>query len=211
MEGEEYHMIFKIILVGDSFVGKTNILGKYLNNEFSEDTKATVGVEFGNKVYNFDGKIVKAQIWDTAGQERYKSITNAYFKGARGAFVVYDITKPETFQSIDKWIPDLKANGSKDISILLIGNKADLEDKRKVKREDAETKAKHYGVAFMETSALSGKGLDEAFNTMMQDVYQKCRHEFEGDGVDIGVGKNIELEDNKEELDSAQERGCCKL
>ena len=133
-DGENYDMVFKIVLIGDSFVGKSNILSKYLKNEFNEDSKATVGVEFGSKSFSIENHSIKAQIWDTAGQERYKAITNAYYKGALGAFLVYDITRKETFDSVDKWIPELKANGSKNMSILIIGNKSDLEEKRTVSK-----------------------------------------------------------------------------
>ena len=110
---ENYDVLFKIVLIGDSFVGKTNIMSKYLKNEFHEDSKATVGVEFGAKKFDIEGKSVKAQIWDTAGQERYKSITTTYYKGAKGALIVYDITRKETFDSVDRWISELVNSGDK--------------------------------------------------------------------------------------------------
>ena len=103
-----YNLIFKIVLIGDSNVGKTNILSKYLQNEFNPDSKATVGVEFGSKTININNNVIKAQIWDTAGTEKYRSITNAYYKGAKGAFVVYDISRKTSFNNIDKWLFDLK-------------------------------------------------------------------------------------------------------
>ena len=115
MEEENYERMFKVVLVGDSSVGKTNIMSKYLKNEFHEDSKATVGVEFGSKQFNIEGHPIKAQIWDTAGQERYKAITSAYYKGAKGAFVVYDITRKQSFDSVDRWINDLKAAADKTI------------------------------------------------------------------------------------------------
>ena len=126
-DDDNYDLIFKIVLIGDSGVGKTNILSRYISNEFSLNTQATVGVEFGSKIIKKGEKLIKLQIWDTAGQERYKSITSAYYKGAKGAFVVYDITKMKTFKNLDKWITELKANGNEDIYIILIGNKLDLE------------------------------------------------------------------------------------
>ena len=108
MSDEEYDIIFKVVLIGDSGVGKTNILSRYVRDEFSIETKSTVGVEFGSKIVKLNNINIKVQIWDTAGQERYKSITNAYYKGAKGAFVVYDISKKETFDNINKWIEELK-------------------------------------------------------------------------------------------------------
>ena len=118
MEDENYEMMLKVVLVGDSSVGKTNIMSKYLKNEFHEDSKATVGVEFGSKQFNIEGHSIKAQIWDTAGQERYKAITSAYYKGAKGAFVVYDITRKNTFETVNKWVSDISAAADKKIKIL---------------------------------------------------------------------------------------------
>ena len=141
---EEYDMIFKVVLIGDSGVGKSNIMSRYLKDEFSIETKTTVGVEFGAKKLELNGLSVKAQIWDTAGQERYKSITNAYYKGAKGSLLVFDITRKESFDNVDRWIAELKNNGDSDVTIVLIGNKCDLEHERQVTKEMAQEKAKQY-------------------------------------------------------------------
>ncbi len=146
MNEEDYDMIFKVVLIGDSGVGKSNLLSRYLKNEFSYDTKTTVGVEFGAKKVEIDEFKIKVQIWDTAGQERYKSITNAYYKGAKGALLVYDITKKETFENINKWVPELKQNGDKDVTIVLVGNKIDLEDERKISTEEGKRKAVEHSI-----------------------------------------------------------------
>ena len=148
IDNDNYDLIFKLVLIGDSGVGKTNILSRYINNEFSFATKSTVGVEFGSKIIMKEDKTIKLQIWDTAGQERYRSITNAYYKGAKGAFVVYDITRKDTFINVDKWIGDLKTNGNEDVFILLIGNKCDLEDKREVSSDEVAKKAEQFKIAF---------------------------------------------------------------
>ena len=153
MEKDNYDFLFKMILIGDSSVGKSNILLKYLKNEFDQSSKATVGVEFGTKTVEMNDKKIKIQIWDTAGQERYRSITSAYYKGAKGAFIVYDITRRNTFDNIDKWISDLKTNGDNNISIMLIGNKSDLNDKREVETNEGIKKSEETKIAFMETSA----------------------------------------------------------
>ena len=210
MEDENYEMMFKVVLVGDSSVGKTNIMSKYLKNEFHEDSKATVGVEFGSKQFNIEGHQIKAQIWDTAGQERYKAITSAYYKGAKGAFVVYDITRKQSFDSVDRWINELKAAADKKLSIIIIGNKCDLEDQRQVTKEQAEEKAKTNEVAFMETSALSGENLDKAFEKMMNEVFKKCHEEMssEGDLDIVGPSKDISLDKTKPNTD-AQKKKCC--
>ena len=210
MEDENYEMMFKVVLVGDSSVGKTNIMSKYLKNEFHEDSKATVGVEFGSKQFNIEGHQTKAQIWDTAGQERYKAITSAYYKGAKGAFVVYDITRKQSFDSVDRWINDLKAAADKKLSIIIIGNKCDLEDQRQVNKEQGEDKAKNYEVAFMETSAFSGENLDKAFEKMMNEVFKKCHEEMisEGDVDIVGPSKDISLDKTKPK-DEGQKKKCC--
>jgi Ras-related protein Rab-11A len=142
---DDYDMIFKVVLIGDSGVGKSNILSRYIKDEFSIDTKTTVGVEFGCKRIEINDLRIKAQIWDTAGQERYKSITNAYYKGSKGAMIVYDITRRDTFDNVDRWLSELKANADSDVTIIIIGNKSDEEKERKVSREEALAKAEHYG------------------------------------------------------------------
>ena len=209
MEEESYEMMFKVVIVGDSFVGKTNIMSKYLKNEFHEDTKATVGVEFGSKQFKIGGHNIRAQIWDTAGQERYKSITSAYYKGAKGAFVVYDITRKESFDSIDKWINDLYSSADKKLTIVVIGNKNDLEDQRIITKEQGQEKANKLNIAFMETSALTGNNLDKAFEMMMNEVYKKCHEEMLAEGeVDIFEGgQDINLAQNKGKAQS--KKSCC--
>ena len=208
MEDENYEMMFKVVLVGDSFVGKTNIMSKYLKNEFHEDSKATVGVEFGSKQFTIEGHTIKAQIWDTAGQERYKAITSAYYKGAKGAFIVYDITRKNTFESVEKWVSDVTAVADKKITIVLIGNKSDLEDQRQVTKEQAEEKSNKLEIAFLETSALSGENLEKAFEMMINEVYKKCHDEMlaEGDVDIIEGGQEINL--NKKN-DASGEKKCC--
>jgi len=173
MEDEEYSLIFKMILIGDSGVGKTNILSRYINNTFLETTKSTVGVELGTKIEEYNNTKIKIQIWDTAGQERYKSITKTYYKGAKGAFIVYDISKKDSFKNIDKWIKDLKEYGEEDAIILIIGNKCDLEDKREVTIEEVKKKAEIYKMVYCETSALNSKNINYAFKTLIKLVAEK--------------------------------------
>ena len=208
MEDENYEMMFKVVLVGDSFVGKTNIMSKYLKNEFHEDSKATVGVEFGSKQFTIDGHSVKSQIWDTAGQERYKAITSAYYKGAKGAFIVYDITRKNSFESVEKWVSDVTSVADKKITIVLIGNKSDLEDQRQVTKEEAQDKANKLEIAFMETSAFSGDNLDKAFEMMINEVYKKCHEEMLADGeLDIiQGGEDINL---AKKNTNTQKKKCC--
>jgi len=124
-------MLFKIVLVGDSGVGKTNLLTRFSKNEFSLESKTTIGVEFATKTITTEqGHVIKAQIWDTAGQDRYRAIASSYYKGAAGALVVYDITKPNSFQNVEKWLKELRDHGAEDMILMLIGNKSDLEKDR---------------------------------------------------------------------------------
>ena len=203
-EDDNYDLIFKIVLIGDSGVGKTNILSRYLTNEFSLTTQATVGVEFGSKIIKKGEKLIKLQIWDTAGQERYKSITSAYYKGSKGAFVVYDISRKNTFDNVDKWINELKNNGSEDVFIMLVGNKSDLKDQREITEEEVKKKAELYNVAFCETSALEGKNIGYAFENLINEITKKVEKEREKNGKNViknkDEGKTITLEtgnDNK--------------
>ena len=204
-ELEESEMIFKIILVGDIGVGKTNILSKYISNKFETDSKSTIGVELSTKTFNINNNKINAQIWDTAGQEKYKSLTKAYYKGALGALVIYDITQKITFENIDKWISDLKISADEKVSIILIGNKSDLEEKREVSKEDGENKAKLNGISFLETSALNGNNIEIAFKTLVKNVYNKCHNEFDTMAhVEIIRGKTIKIEEPKKER-----KKCC--
>ena len=210
-DSEEYEMMIKVILIGDSGVGKTNIMSKFLKNQFLEDSKATVGVEFGSKLFIQQGHKIKAQIWDTAGQEKYKAITSAYYKGSKGALVIYDITQKETFANIEKWINDLKCKGDPKITIIIIGNKNDLEEKRQISKEQGEEKAKSFGCAFLETSAFSGDNIEKAFEMMVKEIYDKFTSDIGGDDEEE-LDSNEKGEDLKLENvnpDNNEKKKCC--
>ena len=210
-DSEEYEMMIKVILIGDSGVGKTNIMSKFLKNQFLEDSKATVGVEFGSKLFIQQGHKIKAQIWDTAGQEKYKAITSAYYKGSKGALVIYDITQKETFANIEKWVNDLKCKGDPKITIIIIGNKNDLEEKRQISKEQGEEKAKSFGCAFLETSAFSGDNIEKAFEMMVKEIYDKFTSDIVGDDEEE-LDSNEKGEDLKLENvnpDNNEKKKCC--
>ncbi len=168
-EIEDYSI--KIVIVGDSNVGKTNILNRFVSNDFSADSRATVGVELSSKSYKINGKIIKLHLWDTAGQERFKSITSSYYKGAKGAMIVYDITNKESFLHLDKWIKEVRDNGGKNINVVICGNKSDLELKRVVSTEEGMNLAKQNDIMFFETSALNSFNIEEAFQLLIKEVY----------------------------------------
>ena len=208
-EVDEYDMMIKVILIGDSGVGKTNIMSKFLKNQFLENSKATVGVEFGSKLFIHENHKIKAQIWDTAGQEKYKAITGAYYKGSKGALVIYDITRKDTFANIEKWVNDLKTTGDPNITIIIIGNKNDLADKRQVTKEEGEEKAKSFGCAFLETSAFSGDNIDKAFVIMVKEIYEKFSSDIGGDEQLSPGGKGEDIKLDKEKATDKKKKKCC--
>uniref|UniRef100_A0A1D1ZKA7 Ras-related protein Rab11D n=1 Tax=Anthurium amnicola TaxID=1678845 RepID=A0A1D1ZKA7_9ARAE len=169
--GDKVDYVFKVVLIGDSAVGKSQILARFARNEFSLDSKATIGVEFQTRTVVIQHKSVKAQIWDTAGQERYRAVTSAYYRGALGAMLVYDITKRQTFDHIPRWLEELRSHADKNLVIMLIGNKNDLEDSRAVPTEDAKEFAQKEGLFFLETSALQATNVETAFLTVLTEVF----------------------------------------
>ena len=212
MADDEYKKIFKIILLGDSGVGKTNILTRYTKDDFSDSTKSTVGVELGTKIEEINNTKIKIQIWDTAGEERYKSITKAYYKGSKGALIVYDISRKETFANVDKWISELKETGEDDICIILIGNKCDLKDKREVTIEEVKKKAEIFKVGFLETSALTSENIEAAFHTLIKEILEKAPPKDQKYGNHSSVvnnGVTLETKIIAEDKRPKSDKGCC--
>ncbi|KAJ1699611.1 hypothetical protein LUZ63_008123 [Rhynchospora breviuscula] len=169
--GEKIDYVFKVVLIGDSAVGKSQILNRFARNEFLLDSKATIGVEFQTRTLVIQHKSVKAQIWDTAGQERYRAVTSAYYRGAVGALLVYDVTKRPTFEHIPRWLDELRAHADRNIVIMLVGNKIDLEDQRAITTEEAKEFAQKEGLFFLETSALQATNVETAFQTVLTEIF----------------------------------------
>ncbi|KAG7619050.1 Ras-related protein RABA4b [Arabidopsis thaliana] len=205
--------VFKVVLIGDSAVGKSQLLARFARDEFSMDSKATIGVEFQTRTLSIEQKSIKAQIWDTAGQERYRAVTSAYYRGAVGAMLVYDMTKRETFEHIPRWLEELRAHADKNIVIILIGNKSDLEDQRAVPTEDAKEFAEKEGLFFLETSALNATNVENSFNTLMTQIYNTVNKKnlaSEGDSNNPGslAGKKILIPASGQEI-PAKTSTCC--
>ncbi|KAI0831668.1 GTPase [Trametes gibbosa] len=172
-EGSNFDYLFKVVLIGDSGVGKSYVLlSRFTRNEFNLETKSTIGVEFATRSINVDGKTLKAQIWDTAGQERYRAITAAYYRGAVGALLVYDISKHATYVNVTRWLKELRDHADSNIVIMLVGNKSDLKHLRAVPTEEAKTFAAENGLSFIETSALDASNVESAFQTILTDIYR---------------------------------------
>ena len=184
---------FKVVVIGDSGVGKTNLIKRFIRNEFKEDSKATVGVEFLSKNFLINGEIFKMEIWDTAGQERYKSITTAYYKGAKGAIIVYDVTNQNSFDNVDKWYNEIKDKASKDINLIMIGNKNDLKDKKIISSDSSTEKAKSFDIANMETSALDSSHVKDAFYLILKEMYKSVKSIIQVQNKENNIDNNALL------------------
>ncbi|KAI9030814.1 putative rab-2,4,14 [Phycomyces nitens] len=173
-----YNYIIKYIIVGDSGVGKSCLLLQFTDKRFYSGRELTIGVEFGTKFITVDGKQVKLQIWDTAGQESFRSITQSYYRGAAGALLVYDISRRESFEHIPMWLADVRKHANPHTTIMLIGNKSDLDPRqRQVTHDEAEKFAKDNDIPlFLETSAKSSDNVEEAFIKTAEDVYGKIKN-----------------------------------
>uniref|UniRef100_A0A7N0TXP5 Uncharacterized protein n=1 Tax=Kalanchoe fedtschenkoi TaxID=63787 RepID=A0A7N0TXP5_KALFE len=206
---EEYDYLFKVVLIGDSGVGKTNLLSRFTRNEFCLESKSTIGVEFATRTLQVEGRTIKAQIWDTAGQERYRAITSAYYRGALGALLVYDTTKATTFENVSRWLKELRDHADANIVIMLIGNKTDLKHLRAVATEDAQGYAEKEGLSFIETSALESINVEKAFQTILSEIYRiiskKSLAAGESAPSSIKEGKTIDMETN----DAGAKKPCC--
>ncbi|XP_028280165.1 RAB11a, member RAS oncogene family, like [Parambassis ranga] len=168
---DEYDYLFKVVLIGDSGVGKSNLLSRFTRNEFNLESKSTIGVEFATRSIQVEGKTIKAQIWDTAGQERYRAITSAYYRGAVGALLVYDIAKHLTYENAERWLKELQDHADSNIVIMLVGNKSDLRHLRAVPTDEAKAFAEKHGLSFLETSALDSSNVELAFQTILAAIY----------------------------------------
>jgi len=171
-QGSKYDYLFKVVLIGDSPVGKSNLVSQFTRNEFDLESRSTIGVEFSTMLIDIDEKIVKAQIWDTAGRERYREILSAYCRGATGALLVYDITKYSTYINITRWLKKIREYTEPNIVIMLVGNKSDLSHLRAVSTEEAECFASENGLTFIETSALDASNVESAFQAILTDIYR---------------------------------------
>ena len=208
MEEEQYDYLFKIVLVGESGVGKTNLLSRFSRNEFNLESKATIGVEFDTKRIEHEGEIIKAQIWDTAGQERFRAITSAYYKGAMGALLVYDISKRSSFQMLDRWVNEIKAHTEPDLNIIMVGNKSDLENLREVTKEEAINYAKENKMPFFEASALTSSNVEEVFKDLLVSIVATVRTKFKHEIQEVKI-KNSNVIKIDSRPPKAQKK-CCK-
>lgn len=167
---DAYDYLFKVVLIGDSGVGKSNLLSRFTRNEFNLDSKSTIGVEFATRTVHVDDRVIKAQIWDTAGQERYRAITSAYYRGAVGALLVFDISKRESYDNAVRWLKELRDHADENIVIMLVGNKRDLRTSRQVETDEAMAFSEENLLFYIETSALDATNVDLAFKRILSGI-----------------------------------------
>ncbi|GKZ55340.1 Ras-protein Rab-11A [Aspergillus niger] len=199
------------VLIGDSGVGKSNLLSRFTRNEFNLDSKSTIGVEFATRSIQVDSKTIKAQIWDTAGQERYRAITSAYYRGAVGALLVYDISKHQTYDNVNRWLKELRDHADSNIVIMLVGNKSDLRHLRAVPTEEAKQFASENNLSFIETSALDASNVELAFQNILTEIYRIVSSKAL-DGGDAGqtvLGDRRDMVRIDESEDPKTKQGCC--
>ena len=159
----DYDHLFKLVLIGDSGVGKSCILLRFADDSFTESYITTIGVDFRFRTINVEGKNVKLQIWDTAGQERFRTITSAYYRGADAIVLVYDSTNRESFEHVDSWLQEVNKYSNDNTIKVLIGNKSDMVDDRKITTEEGKSRADASGLSFIETSAKDATHIEDAF------------------------------------------------
>ncbi|KAG4383779.1 hypothetical protein AAZX31_13G136400 [Glycine max] len=208
---EDYDYLFKVVLIGDSGVGKSNLLSRFTKNEFSLESKSTIGVEFATRSIRVDEKVLKAQIWDTAGQERYRAITSAYYRGAVGALLVYDVTRHVTFENMERWLKELRDHTDANIVVMLVGNKADLRHLRAVSTEEATAFAEREKTFFMETSALESMNVENAFTEVLTQIYHvvsKKALEIGDDPAALPKGQTINV-GSRDDVSAVKKDGCC--
>nr|GME17853.1 ras-related protein YPT3 [Ipomoea batatas] len=209
---DEYDFLFKLVLIGDSGVGKSNLLSRFTKNEFNLESKSTIGVEFATKSLTIGGKVIKAQIWDTAGQERYRAITSAYYRGAVGALLVYDVTRHVTFENVTRWLKELRDHTDPNIVVMLIGNKSDLRHLVAVPTEEGKNFAEREALYFMETSALEATNVENAFTEVLTQIHHivvKKAVEAGDEGATSSAPPKGETINIKNDGSTWKRIGCC--
>mmetsp|Transcript_14373 Transcript_14373/g.29120 ORF Transcript_14373/g.29120 Transcript_14373/m.29120 type:complete len:205 (+) Transcript_14373:65-679(+) len=202
-----YSYLFKYIIIGDTGVGKSCLLLQFTDKRFQPVHDLTIGVEFGARMITIDNKQIKLQIWDTAGQERFKTITTAYYRGAMGIMLVYDVTNEATFQNIQTWMRAIDQHASESVNKVLLGNKADssggLVERRCVSAERGQALADQFSIRFFETSAKNSINIEEAFYAIARDI--KCR--LMDGAAASSSGEGVKLGGQRE--GGSGRRGCC--
>lgn len=198
--------LFKLLLIGDSGVGKSCLLLRFADDTYTESYISTIGVDFKIRTIELDGKVIKLQIWDTAGQERFRTITSSYYRGAHGIIVVYDCTDQETFSNLKQWLEEIDRYACDNVNKLLVGNKNDQTSKKAVEYETAKEYADHLKIPFLETSAKNGANVEQAFLTMATEIKKRVTKDEKPSSE--SDAKKLNLNSGKP-VDAPRSGGCC--
>ena len=205
MDDENYDFIFKVLLLGNSDVGKSSLLLRYVDSVWNDAFVPTIGVDFKVKTLTINEKKVKMQIWDTAGQERFRTVVATYFRGAHGILLLYDVTNKDSFKNLESWLIEIEKNAKEKVLKILIGNKCDLTDDREISTEEGKAFALRNGMEFMETSAKMNTNVTEAFETLGKLMIefnskgnQGTQKNNDNKNLKAGSGKNLKTK-----------KGCC--
>ncbi|KAL0215722.1 hypothetical protein P9112_007906 [Eukaryota sp. TZLM1-RC] len=190
----DYDHLYKLLLIGDSAVGKSCLLVRFADGDFSDTFTTTIGVDFKIQTVEIDGKTIKLQIWDTAGQERFRTITASYYHGAQGIIVVFDVTKRQSFENVQMWLREIEDSASENVSILLVGNKTDLTEQREVTDEQARAFAAERGIEYTPTSAKTAENVESAFLRLAKQIKER----LDSQPVTGTIGDNIAIDEGRE-------------
>ena len=204
---KKYDYIFKLILIGNSCVGKSSIIQRYIQKTFNDEYTCTIGVDFFMKTLDINDNLIKLQLWDTAGTEKFKSITTGYYRGANAAFVVFDLTSRISFDSVSEWIQNYYnySNPNSEKNVVLIGNKSDLKENREISDEEINKFAINNNIKYFETSAKNGNNIEECFYYIAEKLMKDMKEKGE-DNNDNNIIKNDNLKNKK---DIIGEKKCC--
>ena len=196
---ENYEFIFKVLLLGNSNVGKSSLFLRFVDDIWNDTFVPTIGVDFKIKTFDIDGKKIKMQIWDTAGQERFKNIIASYYRGAHGILLIYDVTDKDSFRNLSNWLIEIEKNANKNVLKIVIGNKTDLENKRVISYNQGKEFADTYGLKFLETSAKKNLNVNEAFETLGRELMaaagdKKIVKQKPNKKISVGQAQNLNTE-----------------
>merc|ERR1712226_547920 len=201
----EYDYLFKLLLIGDSGVGKSCLLLRFADDTYSESYISTIGVDFKIRTIEHDGKTIKLQIWDTAGQERFRTITSSYYRGAHGIIVVYDVTDQDSFDNVKQWLQEIERYAGENVKKLLVGNKSDLTQRKQVDFTTAKEYASQLEIPFLETSAKANTNVEQAFITMASEIKNSMPVIS---GPSPGSGPRVNVQPGNV-IDGQSGGGCC--
>ena len=206
MAEEEYDFIFKVLLLGNSDVGKSSMLLRFVDSVWNDAFTPTIGVDFKVKTLEINNKRVKMQIWDTAGQERFRTVVSTYFRGAHGILLLYDVTNKDSFKNLENWLIEIEKNSNQKVLKILIGNKCDLTEDREITTEEGQTFANRNGMEFMETSAKMNTNVSEAFTTLGKLMIEFNSKTNTNQGQKSGEVKTLKSNSGK---DLKKKKKCC--